>query len=80
MNRTKTSVKVFADSRGLEPQSVYYYIRTGKLTLEECECCGHKVIDIKLATEFFDAKQEEERRNGIRNNGSSTVVGPPMRR
>lgn len=40
----------YAKLRGLNPQLVYYYIRTKKITPELCKC-GRKVIEVKLADE-----------------------------
>lgn len=58
----KLSVREYAELRSLEtgtivqPQLLYYYIRTGKLEVERC-LCGRKVIDVKTTNEFFDAKE-----------------------
>ncbi len=52
---TKMSPMEFARARHMQPQLVYYYIRTGKIQPEEC-VCGRMVIDIKAADEFFRAK------------------------
>jgi hypothetical protein len=52
---TKTSVREYALSRNMQPQLVYYYIRTGKILEEKC-ICGRKVIDIVGADAFFKAK------------------------
>jgi hypothetical protein len=41
----------------VQPQNVYYYVRTGKLELETCDC-GRKVLDVKLADEFFDLREK----------------------
>jgi hypothetical protein len=54
-DQTKMAVTDYARKRKMQPQLVYYYIRTGKLADEVC-ICGRKVIDIKAADEFFKAK------------------------
>lgn len=62
----KMIVADFAKSRGLQPQLIYYYIRTHKVTQEKC-VCGRWVIDIKAATEFFDGleRRKAEKRGAI---------------
>jgi hypothetical protein len=55
------SVREYAKVRGVEPQLIYYYIRTGKISQDACPCCGRKVIDVGSADEFFrqrDAKNQ----------------------
>jgi hypothetical protein len=64
---TKMTPRDFAKTRtGLQPQLVYYYIRTGKIKQEKC-ICGRWVIDIKAATKFFDEldAKKVEKRSGI---------------
>jgi hypothetical protein len=68
----KLSPREYAKLRGLTPQLVYYYLRTGKIVEERC-ICGRKVIDVKLADEAMrnsravrdersiDARSDEER-------------------
>ncbi|HVI79001.1 MAG TPA: hypothetical protein VM715_12730 [Candidatus Acidoferrum sp.] len=51
---TKLSPREYALMRGKRPQLVYYYIRTGKLSLEKC-ICGRNVIDVEAADAFFNA-------------------------
>lgn len=56
---TKLTPVEYAKLRsGLQPQLVYYYIRTGKIKQETC-ICGRKVIDIKAADEFFASKDKK---------------------
>lgn len=57
MPRTKIPVKEFARRHNTQPQNIYYYIRTGKLTLEQCDCCGNKVLDIEKAEQFMRAQK-----------------------
>jgi hypothetical protein len=47
-----------AYGKGLQPQLIYYYIRTHKLAQVHCDC-GRKVIDIIEATEFFDSLEKK---------------------
>ena len=47
----------YARKRGMKPQLVYYYVRTGKFNLYDCEC-GRPVIDVKEADEFFKGRKE----------------------
>jgi hypothetical protein len=54
---TKLSPREYGLLRGIKPQLVYYYIRTGKLELEHC-ICGRKVIDVAAADEFFKGKEQ----------------------
>ena len=64
---TKMTPRDFARTRkGLQPQLVYYYIRTGKIKQEKC-VCGRWVIDIRAATEFFDQLEAKkvEKRSGV---------------
>jgi hypothetical protein len=64
---TKMTPRDFAKTRrGLQPQLVYYYIRTNKIRQEKC-ICGRWVIDIKEATEFFDGldAKKVEKRSGV---------------
>lgn len=54
----KMTVGDFAKARGMSPQLVHYYIRNKKISSEHC-ICGRKVIDVKAAKEFFDAKDNK---------------------
>ena len=53
------SVREYAIARGLQPQRVYYYIRTGKIEQRPCGECGRKVINIEQADAIFVPKEEE---------------------
>jgi hypothetical protein len=65
MDFPKMSPKEYAASRSrrtgtiVQPQNIYYYIRRGDLSLEACECCGRLVVDVKLADEFFDGREQK---------------------
>jgi hypothetical protein len=52
---TKLSPREYGRLKGIKPQLVYYYIRTGKLTLEVC-ICGRHVIDVESANAFFQPR------------------------
>lgn len=43
----------------VQPQNIYYYIRTGHIPLETCEC-GRKVIDVKVADDFFNERDKKK--------------------
>lgn len=55
----KMTPREFAAKRNLQPQLVYYYLRTGALTEYKCEC-GRKVIDIAEADALFRAKHKKK--------------------
>lgn len=43
----------------VQPQRIYYYIRTNHLQLEPCDHCGRSgLLDVKLADEFFDERDK----------------------
>lgn len=42
----------YARSRSINPQNVYYHIRTGHLVVEFC-ACGRKVISVEEADKIF---------------------------
>lgn len=48
----------YARMRGIAPQLVYYYIRSGRLEKEQC-ICGRGVIDVESADQVLQAKKEE---------------------
>lgn len=50
----------YAKLRGMQPQLVYYRIRTGKLKTKTCNC-GRKCIDIKEADVAFGLIDKEEK-------------------
>lgn len=52
---TKMSPMEYARARKMQPQLVYYYIRTGKIDQGDC-ICGRRVIDVAEADAFFEAK------------------------
>jgi hypothetical protein len=54
------SVREYALANGLQPQNVYYYIRSGKIHQRPCGECGRKVIDIAEADAIFKKKEPEE--------------------
>jgi len=64
---SKMTVIDFAKARKLQPQIVYYYIRQKRFSQERC-ICGRWVIDVKVATEFFDALEakRQEKRSGVK--------------
>lgn len=53
------AVKDYATSRGLSPQLVHYYIRTGKLEEDQCEC-GRRCVRVEEADAFFKEKGKIE--------------------
>lgn len=57
----KMSVREYAKFKKMQPQLIYYYLRTGKIKEEAC-ICGRKVIDVASADEFF-AKAEAKKRS-----------------
>jgi hypothetical protein len=64
---SKMTVIDFARARKMQPQLVYYYIKTHKLDQEKC-ICGRWVIDVQKATDFFDSIEaaKVERRSGVK--------------
>jgi hypothetical protein len=64
---SKMTVIDFARARKMQPQLVYYYLKTHKLEQEKC-ICGRWVLDVKEATEFFDSLDHKkvERRSGVK--------------
>lgn len=62
----KLSPREYAERRSLvtgtivQPQMIYYYVRTKKLRLEICQC-GRKVLDVKTADEFFEERERNAR-------------------
>jgi hypothetical protein len=53
----------YARARGIKPQMVYYYLRTGKLTSSHCEC-GRRVIDIQEADDIFRKGRDDVQDSG----------------
>lgn len=50
----------YAKMRRVAPQLVYYYIRSGKLNTQICDC-GRRCIPIKEADELFDRIEEKRK-------------------
>lgn len=53
------SIGDFARARGIRPQLVHYYIRTGKLHKVLCSGCGQIRLSTFEANELFDKLQKE---------------------
>lgn len=53
----KMTPRQYAKARGIQPQLIYYYLRTKKIDSETCQC-GSRVLDIKSADEFFANKEQ----------------------
>lgn len=49
----------YARARNLQPQQVYYYVRSNKLATETC-ACGDAVLDVADADAFFEEKNRNE--------------------
>ena len=49
----------YAKVRPIEPQSVYYALRTGKLKTERCNC-GRKCINKDAADDYYRKKRGPE--------------------
>src|SRR6516164_3827613 len=45
----------YAKARGMNPQLVYYYIRTGAIKDERCKC-GRRVLDVRATDETLQTK------------------------
>lgn len=58
----KLTPREYAKLRGMQPQLVYYYIRTGAIKMETC-ICGRKVIDVRAADEAIQEKTRKRRTN-----------------
>lgn len=55
----------YAKLRGMQPQLVYYFIRTKKIEVELCKC-GRKVVNVETADEFFRTQHNAKRnRDGL---------------
>lgn len=55
----KMSVREYAIARGIQPQLIYYYVRSGYIKTEPC-ICGRMVIDVKSADEYLALKAEKD--------------------
>jgi hypothetical protein len=51
----------YARLRDRRPQLVYYYIRTGRLDIERCNC-GRKCINVNKADALFTSLDEKHAR------------------
>lgn len=61
----KMTPREYAKLKRVEPQIIYYYIRTGKIKDEQC-ICGRRVVDVQSADAFFAEKEAKERaRQGL---------------
>lgn len=58
----KMSVREYAKFKKMQPQLIYYYLRTGALKEEAC-VCGRKVIDVSHADAFFASREAKRRAN-----------------
>jgi RNA-splicing ligase RtcB len=56
----KLTPREYGRLRKIQPQLVYYHIRTGHVELETC-VCGRKVIDVSLADKFFEEAKAEKK-------------------
>ena len=54
----KLTPREFATWMDTSPQMIYYYIRTGTLKLEYCNC-GRKVLDVDQSTEALQARKKD---------------------
>jgi hypothetical protein len=54
----KMSVREYAKAKDMQPQLLYYYIRTGKIAVETC-VCGRKVIDVNSANDFLEERDKK---------------------
>ena len=59
---TSMTVIEYARARNIQPQLIYYYIRTGKIEQKPCGECGRKVIDVKTADDYLTVKDAEARK------------------
>ena len=59
----KMSVREYAKFKKMQPQLIYYYIRTRQLKEEPCSECGRKVIDVQTADRFFAERDARKRTN-----------------
>jgi AcrR family transcriptional regulator len=54
------SIREYARARGLVPQNVYYYVRSKRIEVLPCPCCGRKIINVKQADAIFLEKKEND--------------------
>jgi hypothetical protein len=57
----------YGRAKGIQPQLIYYYIRSGKLKQKKC-ICGRWVLGIAEAETLFNAihKKRTEKRSGVK--------------
>lgn len=54
------SVSEYAKAVGEQPQLIHYYIRTGRIKKQPCECCGRPVIEVEQANEVLANRKREQ--------------------
>jgi hypothetical protein len=54
------SVSEYAKAVNEQPQLIHYYIRTGRIKKEPCECCGRPVINVEQANEVLAGRKKEQ--------------------
>lgn len=64
MELGKMSPIEYARAKGIQPQLVYYYIRSGHIKVEQC-VCGRKVIDVPSADAYLRSKDKKEEVKGL---------------
>lgn len=64
MELGKMSPIEYARAKGIQPQLVYYYIRSGHIKVEVC-VCGRKVIDVPSADAYLADKGQKEKVKGL---------------
>lgn len=53
------AVSDYAKLRGITAQLIHYYIRKGKIEVDECEC-GRKCIRVEEVDKFFKDKEKKD--------------------
>lgn len=53
------SVSEYAKAVNEQPQLIHYYIRTGRIKKEPCECCGRPVINVEQANEVLAGRKKD---------------------
>lgn len=53
------SVSEYAKAVGEQPQLIHYYIRTGRIKKQPCECCGRPVINVEEANEVLTSRKKD---------------------
>ena len=54
------SVSEYAKAVNEQPQLIHYYIRTGRIKKEPCECCGRPVINVEQANEVLAGRKKDQ--------------------